>query len=145
MQRLTLIIPGEPIPQPRQRHRVATDRQGRAFSRNYTPAKHPVREYKEAIQLIARSQFRDQPHEGPIRVHMVLLFPRPTRLVWKRKPMPREPKISVPDCDNVAKSIQDALKGIVFRDDAQIFSVTIEKFYAAGDEQPHAEVLLSLL
>lgn len=35
-----------------------------------------------------------------------------------------------PDCDNIAKNINDALNGIVYPDDKQIVSLTINKFYS---------------
>ena len=35
-----------------------------------------------------------------------------------------------PDCDNIAKNINDALNGIAFPDDKQIVSLTVNKFYA---------------
>lgn len=38
--------------------------------------------------------------------------------------------ISRPDCDNYAKVI-DALNGIVWHDDAQVVSLTIDKFYSS--------------
>jgi Holliday junction resolvase RusA-like endonuclease len=42
-----------------------------------------------------------------------------------------------PDCDNLAKSILDALNGIAYDDDSQICSLTVHKFY--GDT-PRVEV-----
>lgn len=36
-----------------------------------------------------------------------------------------------PDCDNVGKIIADALNGIAYRDDAQIVSMIVEKYYSA--------------
>lgn len=38
-----------------------------------------------------------------------------------------------PDCDNIAKNINDALNGIVYSDDKQIVSLTINKFYALDE------------
>lgn len=35
-----------------------------------------------------------------------------------------------PDCDNIAKNINDSLNGIAYPDDKQIVSLTINKFYA---------------
>ena len=44
-----------------------------------------------------------------------------------------------PDCDNLAKSILDALNGIAYDDDSQICSLSVFKFY--GDE-PRVEISL---
>ena len=38
-----------------------------------------------------------------------------------------------PDCDNIAKNINDALNGIVYPDDKQITCLTVNKFYAASE------------
>lgn len=35
-----------------------------------------------------------------------------------------------PDCDNIAKNINDALNRIVYNDDKQIVSLTVNKFYS---------------
>lgn len=140
MKELRFLVPGEPIAQPRQKHRVATDGQGRAFSRNYTPSKHPVNQYKAAVQMAAMELYRDAPHDGPVRLEVVCVFGRPKNRIWKTKPMPREPKVSKPDCDNVIKAIKDALSKLVWRDDAQVYQETIEKWVASGEDQPHTEI-----
>ena len=44
------------------------------------------------------------------------------------------------DCDNISKVILDALNKIVFRDDSQIISEKIDKFYT--DNTPFVEVIL---
>ena len=38
-----------------------------------------------------------------------------------------------PDCDNIAKSICDAMNGIVYKDDSQITKLLIHKRYVVGD------------
>ena len=44
-----------------------------------------------------------------------------------------------PDCDNIAKIILDALNGLAYKDDKDIVSCLIEKWY--GDE-PRVEVYI---
>ena len=56
--------------------------------------------------------------------------------------MPRLPHISVPDVDNLFKSVADALKGIAWRDDSQVCACSIEKWVAAGGESPHVRVCI---
>ena len=43
-----------------------------------------------------------------------------------------------PDVDNMIKAIKDAVKGIVWHDDSQVFRVTGEKHYA--DTAPHITI-----
>ena len=38
-----------------------------------------------------------------------------------------------PDCDNIAKNINDALNGIAYPDDKQIVSLTVNKHYALDE------------
>lgn len=42
-----------------------------------------------------------------------------------------------PDADNILKCVADALNGIAYRDDAQIVSVIVEKFYG---EEPRIDI-----
>ncbi len=44
-----------------------------------------------------------------------------------------------PDLDNLAKGIKDALTGMIWRDDAQVVSLTVRKFYAVD---PRAEITI---
>ena len=47
-----------------------------------------------------------------------------------------------PDCDNVAKSILDALNGIVYHDDSQVVSLVVEKVYG---ENAYTKVAFKLI
>jgi Holliday junction resolvase RusA-like endonuclease len=150
-------VPGLPVAQPRQRQRVVMAK-GRAFATNYTPRKDPVNEFKAAVRLAGQQAgeaavrqvvgnehltlFPFEPIDGPVAVTLLFLFPRPTRLRWKKRPMPREPHTSKPDIENLAKAVLDALKSILFLDDAQVCRLVIEKHYAAADEPVgvHVEV-----
>ena len=73
------------------------------------------------------------------------VFPRPGVMVWKKKPMPRVRHTKKPDRDNLEKALMDALKGIVWIDDAQVCDGSIRKWIAAGDEQPGVHVVIRQL
>lgn len=124
-----------PIAQPRQRHRVLTVG-GRTFAQNFTPAKHPVQSFKATVRLAATEAYKGPPIDGPLSLRLVFVLPRPKRMIWKSRPMPREAHASKPDWDNLGKALADALTGLCWRDDSQISSVQVEKWIAAGDEQP---------
>lgn len=109
---------------------------------NYTPAKHPVNAFKAAVQLAASQAYSGAVIGEPLAMTLVAVFPRPQALCWKSRPTPRLPKASKPDFDNVSKSVCDALSGVLFRDDAQVCRATVEKWVAAGDEQPHVQVVI---
>lgn len=128
-----------PIAQPRQRHRVLTAG-GRTFAQNYTPAKHPVQDFKASVRMAFAAVYSGAPIEGAIVLRVVFLFPRPGRLRWKSKPMPRSQHVAKPDLDNAIKSIKDSLKSLAWNDDSQVQRFEAEKWYASGSEQPSVEV-----
>lgn len=138
---ISFVVPGEPVAQPRQRHGVRKIR-GRLMSAPYRDDKHPVHTYKQAVQLSARTAHQGDVLAGPVRLVVEFVFPRPAYMTWKRKAMPRVLHTAKPDNDNLIKAVKDALNGAVWRDDAQVCSESIDKFYAAGDEQPHTLIIV---
>lgn len=129
-QMVTLIVPVVPVAQPRQRHAVIGGR-----VRNYTPTTHPVNTYKAALMLAAKQQGA-RPLEGPLRVTVRFYLPRPKRLMRKKDPNSPIPHTSRPDIDNLWKSTADALRGLVWHDDAQVTITKAEKWYVAKGETP---------
>lgn len=139
---LQFIVPAVPVAQPRQRHRIVHGKGGKVFASNYTPKTDPVNAFKAACQMAAERAHKGAPLHGPLVVDFVFVMRRPRAKVWKTKPMPRYPHTSTPDRDNLIKSVQDALNGLVWADDAQIFDGRIEKWVASGDEKPHVEIVV---
>jgi Holliday junction resolvase RusA-like endonuclease len=133
-------VPAVPVAQPRQRHRVCAPAGGKSFVQNFTPAKHPVQAFKATARLAASGAYFGPPLTGPLSMIVVFLMPRPGRLIWKKRPMPRCFHESKPDLDNLWKSLKDALKGTVWVDDNQVADAILRKLYASGGEPPHVEV-----
>lgn len=136
---VSFTIPGIPVAQPRQRHRIAGG--GRQFVQNYTPTRDPVNTFKACIQIEAARHFAKH-LEGPVDIQVMFVFPRPGKLVWKKRPMPRVRHIGRPDLDNCIKAFKDALKGIAWKDDCQVCVIWADKWVAAGDESPHTSVVI---
>lgn len=140
MTEYAFIIPGLPVAQPRQRTRQMPG----GYSQNYTPTKAPVNVYKAQVQ----SQWLNSvgvdhpPLEGPIHLDILFVMPRPSGMMWKKKPMPRAWHRSKPDDDNMEKAVRDALTKLAFRDDSQICSKRVWKVIAAGDEMARTEILI---
>ena len=139
----TFSIPTIPIAQPRQRHRVI-ENDGKAFAANYTPAKHPVNDFKATVRLAAT-------HGGarlvgePVSLRAVFVMPRPKSKMWKTKPMPRYCHTSKPDLDNLAKALKDALTGVIWQDDSQVFAMDVRKVVANGEESPRVDVCIEVV
>jgi len=107
----------------------------------FTAAK--VTEFKEAVRLAWNEKYPDAPVlDGPLIVMLIFIMPRPKAMLWKKKPMPQVPHTKRPDLDNLEKGIMDALEGLAFRDDAQIFSKSSAKWIAAGNEQPAIDITI---
>lgn len=76
----------------------------------------------------------EYPWECPIVLELLFHLPRPkghyrANLVELRPSAPRYPTTR-PDVGKLARSTQDALSNVVFRDDAQIIKETHEKAYS---------------
>lgn len=142
---IKLHVPAVPVAQPRQRHRTVNTKGGRSFIQNYTPEKHPVQSFKATVRMALKRIYQGPPLTGPLCVDCVFVMPRPQSMVWKTKPMPRIPHDKKPDRDNLDKAVCDALKGLAWVDDSQAADGRIQKFIAAGDEQPHAVITITPL
>jgi Holliday junction resolvase RusA-like endonuclease len=117
-------VPG--LPQGKGRAR-ATVIAGRA--RMYTPAKTAnyeamLRDYAHEAMLLAGYK----PFGGPLRVTVQAVFPKAAS--WsKKKAAAAIWHTSKPDADNLLKCL-DGLNGIVWRDDSQVASASINKVYS---------------
>ncbi len=140
---IALRIATVPIAQPRQRTTIRTTRDGKIFTGNYTPANHPVRQFKADVRA-AVSRVLSAPLEGPVALRVVFVLPRPKRLIWKRREMPRVPHTSRPDLDNLVKALKDSLNGLAWRDDSQVVELSASKCYASGNELPGVEIAIEI-
>lgn len=103
-------------------------------ARAFTPSK--TRRYEDLIRLEAGRvmEGRDQ-LQGPTRVFIRAFMPTPQAIAKHKTKGPLAESgslrpVTKPDVDNFAKVI-DALNGIVWPDDNQVVSLTVEKFYSS--------------
>lgn len=129
-------IPGEP--QGKGRPRVV--RNG-AFTRTYTPEK--TASYENLVKLEFQRQCSGlYIGDRPVSMKVVCFY----GLASSDSKRKRQAKLDgairptkKPDCDNVGKVVADSLNGIAYKDDAQIVSMTIDKYFA---EIPRVEVTI---
>ncbi len=105
----------------------------RQTGRTYTP--EATLTYENLIRATAAEKMRGAaPTERPVDMVLRVLTPvtagwpewkRAAALAGTVKPTGK------PDADNVLKLVSDALNGIVFKDDAQVVTATLEKAYGA--------------
>jgi len=89
---------------------------------------HPAVQFKSDIRTEAQ-RLKIPLHDGPVKLTWDAYFPRPKRLLRKNDPALPMPHTIRPDRDNIDKTILDALTGIAYRDDNQVFFGTISKWY----------------
>jgi len=143
VQAVNFRVPCVPVAQPRQRYRVVTTG-NQAYTRNYTPVKHPVNAYKAAVQL-SWKQSGAGLFSGPVAVTLEFVFPRPQAMCWKRRATPRAWLAGGKDLDNLAKSTCDALTGLAWSNDSHVAKLVCSKFVAAGGETAGVEVTVQQL
>ncbi len=106
--------------------------------RRYTPG--DMVEYANFVRMSFISKypawdvqnFANKPLKAEISVYM----PVPKSYTKKKaaQALNNEVRPTVkPDCDNIAKNVNDALNGIAYPDDKQIVSLTVNKYYANSE------------
>ena len=135
---MIIFIPGDPVAQPRPK--VST-RGG--FARAYVDAKHPIHEFKQAIRS-AYVNAGGELLDGPVQMSIDCYFARPKGHNKKRR-LHREYKTTKPDSDNLGKSILDALNEIAYKDDGQVWYLTVKKWYCGPYDQPGAVISIQAM
>ena len=115
-------ITGDPIPQKQTQ-----------FLRKSGIAYDPSKKDKECIQWEVRPFAPEQPLLGPVSVDLTFYFAPPASSSAVRRRQMLNHIIhhtKKPDADNCAYLVTNALKGIFYRDDAQIIDLSIHKRFS---------------
>lgn len=117
-----VVIPGPPKAWERAGHRIVTPRTGRQFVSTYTPAQ--TRHEQSFIRAVACTAMGDRsPFDCAIDLRVVAYLGVPASWSNKKRAAALADQIrpiGKPDFDNLAKSLCDALKGIVWVDDSRV-------------------------
>jgi len=116
-------VEGKPVPKARPR---VVRKGGRTWS--FTPKK--TKDWEKKIAEEARNHF-EEPFCIPVRLSLTF---------YLKTPKSREGQIyvqTIPDLDNLEKSVLDALNGIAYDDDKRVVSKTSEKIYG---NNPRVEI-----
>lgn len=131
-------INGVPAPQGSKRF-VGTGGSGRGRMVESSKAVGP---WREAVRAEAQRVLEDGPApllEGPVSLDLQFWLPRPKSHYGKRGLLPSAPlrPHRKPDLDKLLRSSWDGLvAGGAIRDDAQVVSCFVEKYYADDDHAP---------
>ena len=139
MTGVAFCVPGKPIGKGRAR----AYRKGNHIG-HYTPEQ--TAKYEAQVSTLAKLAMAGmEPMQGPLAVYIKAMLPVPksfSRVEHQKAVLGRRRPESKPDADNVAKTICDAMNGVVFADDKQIAYLSVGKFYA---EIPRVEVEITAL
>ena len=103
---------------------------------NYDPSKQD----KESFLILAHMHRPSKPLEVPLNVEMTFYFPRPkshygtgknVNVLKENAPTHHTKK---PDAMKLARAVEDALTGIVWKDDSQVWNCMVQKEYTSGQE-----------
>ena len=120
---MLIIIPMNPVAKARARTVI---QDGRA--RTYTPERTATAEAEIRSRVL---QYRDAfGRHVPLRMSIVFYIRRPKRTIM-------EFPTGRPDLTNLEKTVEDAMNGIVYRDDAQIVEKSSRKVWTTGDPCLH--------
>lgn len=110
--------PAEPVP---------FSRAGSHGKRRFTPTKQAS--FMGQVRLFAQYAMKGRaPLEGPVEMLAQFIYVVPAS--WSAKKRSDTIwKSSKPDADNLVKIVKDAIDGVVYLDDSQVASLTVQKKY----------------
>lgn len=123
--------------EPQQQERPRATGRGR-FIRVYDPPK--TAKFKRELKQLATEMYHDAPLEGEI--YLKVAFYRKIQKSVSKKEHDRRASgthrpIVKPDLSNYLKAFEDALNGVLWKDDAMIVHEEIDKYYS---DNPRIEV-----
>lgn len=120
---VTIRVPIEPVPFAR------AGAQGR---RRFTPKRQA--EFMGQFRVFAESAMAGRPpFDGPLAMAARFVYVAPASWSAKKRAAAKW-KASKPDADNLVKIIKGSVNAVVYHDDAQVASLTVEKVYGARAE-----------
>lgn len=120
---------GTPLPMARPRFS-----HGRVF--------YPQKKEKLAYGLMIKKQHGNKVHEIPIALTLTFFMPIPKSYSKKKRDLIMRGElyhIKKPDIDNLTAFILNCMTGIVYKDDAQVYSITAEKKFS---DNPRTEIVI---
>ena len=119
-------------PEPAGSKIAGVSKAGRRFVRDDNPASSG---WKDRVAKAAGETMDGRPPlDGPVGLEITFYLPRPKSHYGRRGLLPSAPPYPIgrPDLTKLLRGTEDGLKGIVWRDDAQVVSTRARKRYADG-------------
>ena len=125
---LTFKVDGDPVGKQRARYAKRGN-----YVQTYTPDK--TRNYEALIKEAAiQAMGSNEILETPVNLYLYIRAPIPKSLPKKRLEAclnGSEKPIKKPDASNVLKSVEDAMNGVIYKDDSQIVNIHVTKVYSS--------------
>ncbi len=131
-----VMIPMDPVGKERPQVVISGGR-----ARTHTPEKTAAAE--ELVRTLAWEAARKQ--GSPF---FYKTTPLRLGLVFKLTPPKRKTRLwptTTPDLDNLAKTVMDALTGVVYENDSQIVQLFLSKVYTVPEEKPGISISLHIM
>ncbi len=131
LRRCQFTVPGKA----RGKGRPRFIRKGPLAGKAYTDKKTEV--YENLIALAAANAWHGEPLETPVSLEVIIAIGMPKSFSKKRAQEALSGHIEPakkPDVDNVLKSVMDGIEGIVYKRDAQVTQVRVQKKYGVREE-----------
>jgi len=129
---MTMIITFKVDADPVGKQRARYAKRGN-FVQTYTPDK--TRNYESLIKEAAiEAMGSNEILETPVTLYLYIRAPIPKSSTKKRLEAiykGLEKPIKKPDASNVLKSVEDAMNGVVYKDDSQIVNIHVSKVYSS--------------
>lgn len=94
----------------------------------YYPDKYKY--YKKALKLLLRSSYKNR-LEGAISLKVCFFMPIVKSTPKKKcEALENSAHLKKPDVDNILKGLLDAMNGVCFDDDSQVYEVNAVKLYS---------------
>lgn len=124
---LEFFVAGKPVP--KARARVVRHN---GITRSYTPEESL--NYELLVRYAAAQAVKmNPPHEGPMRLDMIVCLAPPASWSQKKKDAAYLGEILPtvkPDVSNILKSVEDAMNNVAYKDDAQLCEIAVRKVYS---------------
>ncbi|MGB1226457.1 MAG: RusA family crossover junction endodeoxyribonuclease [Poseidonibacter sp.] len=114
-------------------------------SRFSTYYNEPYRSHKELLKnkVLVANVGQSKPlfsRYRPLEMEINYYIKLPKLSSIRTKILHETPHVFKPDLDNLVKATKDALNGLVYYDDAQVFSLTINKYFTS--DNPRTEIFI---
>lgn len=103
-----------------------------------TSSNASLKDWEQIVRHVAQD-YSDAYTTGPVRVRLRFNLPRPKSLSARVS----RPHTKRPDVDKLARAVLDALTGVLFKDDSQVYCLMATKMYTNVDEPPNVRITVN--